>query len=274
MFDTDHIETETTGNTDSLGAYLMEIGRHPLLSREEEILLAGRVAAGDRAARQRLIESNLRLVVTIARGYQRGGVDLLDLIQEGTMGLMRAVDRYDGEKGRFGTYASWWIRAGIMDALSASSTSIRIPESMRTRLRDVQRAERDLTAELGRYPEPFEIADRLELSVDQVAEARAAALPVGSLDISFGADGDLQQAELLADPHAVDPLQSVLDDADHAELDARLERLSSRGRQVIELRFGVRDGITRTADAVAAELDVARERVRQIELTALRQLAA
>jgi RNA polymerase primary sigma factor len=260
---------------DSLRRYLNEIGRYPLLTRAEEVQLAKRIQGGDPSARQRMIESNLRLVVTIAKSYRTGALDLLDLVQEGTLGLMKAVDRYDPEHGtKFSTYAAWWIRSGMIEALNASSHPIRIPESVRERAASVQRTERALMARLGRRPSSSEIASELDLTPAQVAEARSATQPAGSLDEPVRAEGDLRYADLLADPNATDPLQSLVDEATEGDVEARLRRLPERSRRVLELRFGLDDTESHTADEVAAELGLARERVRQIELHALRKLAA
>jgi RNA polymerase primary sigma factor len=259
---------------DSLRRYMNEIARFPLLTRADEVRLAKRVEAGDREARQRLIESNLRLVVTIARTYRSGSVDLLDLVQEGTLGLMRAAEKFDWRREtKFSTYAAWWIRHGIVQALAANTQPIRLPDSVRARIADVQRAERALAAALGRRPSVPEIAGELDLSVEQVLEARAAAMPVSSLNAAT-ADGDRDYADSLADPNAADPLQTLVDETPAIDLEGTLSRLPERSRRVIELRYGLRDGVARTADSVADELGVARERVRQIELQTLRRLAA
>jgi len=258
---------------DSLRRYLNEIGRYPLLTRAQEVQLAKRAELGDPEARRRLIESNLRLVVSIAKTYRTGSADLLDLIQEGTIGLMRAVDRYDWRREtKFSTYAAWWIRHGIVQALAAGNQPIRLPDSVRTRMADVQRAERSLAAELGRTPSVSEIAAKLELSTEHVLEARAAAAPLSSLDEPLGED--VRFGDVLADPNATDPLQALVDETPAIDLEATLSKLTERSRTVIELRFGLRDGVPRTADSVADELGVARERVRQIELHTLRKLAA
>ena len=271
MSDTSHT---TTAAEDSLRRYLNEIGRVPLLTRAEEVQLAKRVEAGDPAARERLIESNLRLVFTIAKSYRTRGLDLLDLVQEGTLGLMKAVDRYDWRRGtKFSTYAAWWIRSGIIEALGASSHPIRLPESVRERAAAVERTERALTARYGRRPTIAAIAAALELRPSDVVGARAATQPCGSLDESVGADGELRHADLLPDPNAVDPLQSLVDEASEGELETHLRTLPERSRQVLELRFGLRDSVAHTADEVAARLGLARERVRQIELHALRRLS-
>ena len=260
-------------NNDTLQAYLQEIGRHPLLTRAEEVQLAKRIEAGDDCARQRMTESNLRLVVTIAKGYQGRGVDLLDLIQEGTLGLMRAVDRYDWRRDvKFSTYAAWWIKHGIAQALLAARP-IRVPDSVLDRANAVRVAELDLAAELGRAASVPELAVELGLTTAQVDEARAALQPVSSLEEPTGGE-DTHRIQLLADPNATDPAAAATEEPRERELQKRLSRLSERSRRVIELRFGLVDGVVHTADAVAAELGVTRERVRQIELHALGKLAA
>jgi RNA polymerase primary sigma factor len=256
----------------TLQAYLQEIGRYPLLSRAEEVQLAKRVESGDEAARKRMTESNLRLVVTIAKTYQGRGVDLLDLIQEGTVGLMRAVERYDWRREvKFSTYAAWWIRHGIAQALLAARP-MRVPDSIIERANDIRAAERELAAQLGRQPSTSEIAAALGLSTAQVDEARAALQPCSSLDEPTRSE-DTQRIDLIADPNAPDPVETLIEEPRDQDLRERLSTLSERGRKVIELRFGLQDGVARTADAVAAELGVTRERVRQIELHALGKLA-
>jgi RNA polymerase primary sigma factor len=261
----------TADMQDTLQAYLSEIGRYRLLTRSEEVRLAKRAEEGDAGARQRLIESNLRLVVTIAKDYRGRGVELLDLIQEGTLGLMRAVDRYDWRRGtKFSTYAAWWIRNGIFQSVSNDARPIRLPESVLQRLSDIRRTETTLAARLGRRPSAGEIGDELEISAEQVLEAQAAAHPVSSLDEPVGEERS--HAELLADPNAVDPLEPLVEEATGDALTATLEQLPERDRRVLELRFGLDDGVPRTVEAIAQELGVTRERVRQIELRALRTL--
>jgi RNA polymerase primary sigma factor len=257
----------------SLQAYLQEIGRYPLLTRAEEVQLAKRVEAGDATARRRMTEANLRLVVTIAKTYQRPGADLLDLIQEGTVGLMRAVDRYDWRRDvKFSTYAAWWIRHGISQAL-ATARPIRVPDSILDRANDVRAAERELAARFGRQASTAEVADLLGLTTNQVDEARAALQPLSSLEAPTRSE-DTERIDMLADPNAVDPVDVVAEEPREQLLQERLAVLSDRGRKVIELRFGLNDGVAHTADAVAAELGVTRECVRQIELHALGKLAA
>jgi RNA polymerase primary sigma factor len=266
---------ETSTADDTLHLYLRDIARHPSLTPFAEIELSKRIAAGDRVARQRMIESNLRLVVTIARSFQGRGLDLLDLIQEGTLGLVSAVDRYDWRRGtRFSTYGSWWIRHEIMRALAENGRTIRLPESMLERLAAVRRAEAALSARNGRAPSTAEIAAECELAVKQVLDVLAAAQQVTSLDAPLGDDGELCRADAVADEHAADPIASLAGEDSSRDLAARLESLSGRRRLVLELRYGLRDGLARSTEAVAAELGVTRQRVRQLELTAIRTLSA
>jgi RNA polymerase primary sigma factor len=259
---------------DSLDTYLNEIGRYPLLTRAEEVQLAKRVERGDESARNRLIESNLRLVVTIAKPYRGRGVDLLDLIQEGTFGLVRAVDKYDWRRDtKFSTYAAWWIRHGIVESL-AKARAIRVPASVAERAALIRRTEAALRARFSREPATAEIAAELDLTTAEVTEARAAFQPLSSLDQPLAGDTETSLADVVADPECDDPFEPFADEARQRALERTLKSLPERGRKVIELRFGLRDGKPRTADDVAAELGVTRERARQIELHALRKLSA
>jgi RNA polymerase sigma factor (sigma-70 family) len=260
--------------SDSWRVYLNQIRRYPLLTRFQEIQLAREVAAGDPVARRRMIESNLRLVVAIARHYRSGGEELLELVQEGTLGLMRAVDLYDWRREtKFSTYAAWWIRHTIVRALVRSRQPIRLPDSLRARIAQVHRTEAVLTARLSRPPTAAEVATMLDLTLAQVDEARAAAFPVRSLDAPVDENGDASYWDIVADPGAPDPLQVLLDADSDFEIDDRLRQLPARSRRVIELRYGLQGGAARTAESVAQELGLARERVRQIELQTLRALA-
>jgi RNA polymerase primary sigma factor len=257
------------------GQLLNQIRRYPLLTRAQEVQLAKRVEAGDAEARRRMVESNLRLVVAIARNYRTSGNELLDLVQEGTLGLLRAVDLYDWRREtKFSTYAAWWIRHAIVRALVRSRQPLRLPESLRARILAIHRTEAALAATLGRRPSTAEVCAALDLTAAQVDEARTAALPVRSLDAPVDEEGDSSYGDLVADPGAPDPLQVLLDASSVSDLDERLRRLPARSRRVIELRYGLRGGAGRTADSVADELGLARERVRQIELQTLRALAS
>jgi RNA polymerase primary sigma factor len=258
---------------ESLSLYLREIGRIPLLSRPEELRLAKLVERGDPIARRRMIESNLRLVVVIAKRYRGRGLDLVDLIQEGTLGLIRAVDRFDWRHGnKLSTYAAWWIRHAIHDALDTCAHPIRVPAPVLERMPRIAAAEQKLAGRLGRTPTDAEIAAELDLTTEQIADARSARRAVVSLDERLDADGDAERVDLVADPDAVDPLGGL--DPEPAEvLAATLDELSERRRRVLELRFGLGESKPQTVEAVAQQLGVTRERVRQIELGALRALA-
>jgi RNA polymerase primary sigma factor len=259
----------------SLDLYLNEIGRHKLLTRAEEIRLAKRMEAGDREARQRMIEANLRLVVALAKKYCGQGLDLLDLIQEGSIGLMHAVEKYDWRReAKFSSYAVWWIRAAIGRALSNTSRTIRVSTPLLDRLRKIRQAEQVLSARLGRRPSDLEVADELTLSLEQVLDARAASHSTTSLEAAVDGDGGLTLEELLADEQVDNPAETVLEQPSAELLAKVLSRLPERRRRILELRYGLDGGEPRTVQAVAGELGLTRERVRQIELGTLRSLSA
>jgi RNA polymerase primary sigma factor len=259
----------------SLDLYLNEIGRHKLLTRAEEIRLAKRMEAGDREARKRMIEANLRLVVALAKKYRGQGLDLLDLIQEGSIGLMHAVEKYDWRReAKFSSYAVWWIRAAIGRALSNTSRTIRVSTPLLDRLRKIRNAEQGLSARLGRRPSDVEVADELALSLEQVLDARAASHSTTSLEATVDGDGGVTLEELLADEHVDNPAESVLEQAPGELLAKALNRLPERRRRILVLRYGLDGGEPRTVQDVAGELGLTRERVRQIELGTLRSLSA
>ena len=259
----------------SLALYLDEIGRHKLLTRAEEIQLAKRMEAGDRGARQRMIEANLRLVVAVAKKYRGQGLDLLDLIQEGSIGLMHAVEKFDWRREtKFSSYAVWWIRAAIGRALSTTSRTIRVSTPLLERVRKIRNAEQTLAARLGRRPSDREVAEELTLSLEQVLDARVVALTTTSLEAAVEADGGLALQDLIPDDQADNPAESVPQPSPATLVSQALSRLSERRRRILELRYGLDGSEPRTVQAIAGELGLTRERVRQIELSTLRRLSA
>jgi RNA polymerase primary sigma factor len=262
------------GTTDSLQLFLQEVGRYPLLTKVEEIQLAKRVEAGDPRAKRRMIESNLRLVVSIAKNYRGQGLGFLDLIQEGILGLIRAVEKFDWRRDlKFSTYATWWIRQAVARALADKSRTIRLPVHVVERLQKVNRAERTLMLRLQREPNEDEIAAESKLPIEQVRIVREAARSSMSLDEPIGESGESSMSEVLKDDNAIDPVDAV--DAAHRlnTLSGALEALPERRRRVLVLRYGLDGGDARTLDDIARELGLTRERVRQIEVETLGQLA-
>src|SRR3954471_3237164 len=263
------------GTTDSLQLFLQEVGRYPLLTKLEEIQLAKRVEVGDMVAKRRMIESNLRLVVSIAKNYRGQGLGFLDLIQEGILGLIRAVEKFDWRRDlKFSTYATWWIRQAVARALADKSRTIRLPVHGVERLQKVNRAERTLMLRLQREPNEDEIAAESKLPIEQVRIVREAPRTPISLDEPIGESGESSMSEVLADENAVDPVGAV-DPAHRLDtLSGALEALPERRRRVLVLRYGLDGGDARTLDDIARELGLTRERVRQIEVETLGQLAA
>ena len=259
--------------TDAMALYLRELRHHPLLTADEERELAKRVEQGDAAARERMINSNLRLVVSIARRYQGGSLSLLDLIQEGTLGLIRAVEKFDWRRGfRFSTYATLWIQQAIQRGLANTERTIRLPVHVVEHQQRVSRAERELLAKLGREPTEAELAEASRLSEERVATVRELPRTITSLDRPVGEEGDATLGDLMAadTPEPTADLELSL----RAEaLEEALEVLPEREALVLRRRFGLGDEEPRTLAQVGDELGVTRERVRQIERDALRRLA-
>ena len=264
---------EGVSTEDPVRMYLKEIGNVPLLSTEEEIELAKRVEEGDEAAKKKLTEANLRLVVSIAKKYVGRGMPFLDLIQEGNMGLMKAVDKFDYSKGyKFSTYATWWIRQAITRGIADTGRTIRVPVHMVETINKTLRMTRTLLQELGREPTPEEVADRLNVPVSRVREVLKISRDPVSLDTPIGEEDDSHLGDFIEDDSALSPADSSAFSMLREELNTALESLTDRERQVVELRFGLRDGRARTLEEVGREFNVTRERIRQIEAKALRKL--
>ena len=264
---------EVVSTEDPVRMYLKEIGNVPLLSTEEEIELAKKVEEGDEAAKKKLTEANLRLVVSIAKKYVGRGMPFLDLIQEGNMGLMKAVDKFDYSKGyKFSTYATWWIRQAITRGIADTGRTIRVPVHMVETINKTLRMTRTLLQELGREPTPEEVAERLNVPVSRVREVLKISRDPVSLDTPIGEEDDSHLGDFIEDDSALSPADSAAFSMLREELNTALESLTDRERQVVELRFGLRDGRARTLEEVGREFNVTRERIRQIEAKALRKL--
>lgn len=258
---------------DPVRMYLKEIGKVKLLSPEEEVDLAIRMAEGDEAAKQQMAEANLRLVVSIAKRYVGRGMQFLDLIQEGNLGLIKAVDKFNYQKGyKFSTYATWWIRQAITRAIADQARTIRIPVHMVETINKVIRVSRQLLQELGHDPSPEEIADEMNLPVDKVRDILKIAQEPVSLETPIGEEEDSHLGDFLEDENASEPAEVASFTLLKEQLMEVLDTLTPREKKVLELRFGIIDGRTRTLEEVGKEFNVTRERIRQIEAKALRKL--
>ena len=264
---------EGIGTEDPVRMYLKEIGTVPLLTTEEELTLAKRKAEGDEYAKERLIEANLRLVVSIAKRYTGRGMSFLDLVQEGNLGLIKGVEKFDYTKGyKLSTYATWWIRQSVTRALADQARTIRVPVHMVETINKMSKMQRKLTLELGYEPSVTELADALEMSEDKVMEIMQIAREPASLETPIGEEDDSNLGDFVADSNVVTPEGNVENVMLREHIDALLKDLKDRERQVIELRFGLKDGHPRTLEEVGKEFNVTRERIRQIEAKALRKL--
>ena len=267
-----HREVEDV-TTDSLQLFFNAARRYPLLTAAEEVVLAQRIEKGDVDAKDRMINSNLRLVVSVARKYQGHGLTLGDLVQEGMLGLIRATEKFDWRRGfKFSTYATLWIRQAIQRGLENSSRTIRLPVHIAQRERKINRTERELATKLGREPTEQELADAVELPVDQVIEIRKAARPLTSLDQPVGDDGETAFGDLLASS-APNPEDEVVSDAGTSAVQEAVNRLPERERDVVELRFGLGGREPTPLRETGRKLGISAERVRQIEEDALERLA-
>ena len=267
-------EADTSAMTDDpVRMYLREIGKIPLLTAEEEQDLARRMAEGDETARNRLAEANLRLVVSIAKRYTGRGMLFLDLIQEGNMGLMRAVEKFDYEKGyKFSTYATWWIRQAITRAIADQARTIRIPVHMVETINRVIRKSREMSQSLGHDPSSAELAEALNMSVERVEEILKISQEPVSLETPVGEEEDSHLGDFIEDEAADAPADAASANLLREQLLEVLDTLTEREADVLKLRFGLEDGRPRTLEEVGKEFDVTRERIRQIEAKALRKL--
>jgi len=260
--------------TDALQLFLNEAGRWPLLTKEEEVALAKQIERGDAEAKERMINSNLRLVVSIAKRYQGHGLSLLDLIQEGIIGLIRAVEKFDWRRGfKFSTYATWWIRQAVQRGVANKSRTIRIPVHIADREQKIARAERTLAPKLGRQPTDEEIAEQTKLPLKQLREVREAARAITSLDRPIGSESDAALGDLFASDQA-QPEEELTVSLEQDVLRRAVSQLPHREQEVLRRRYGLNgDHDPASLEAIGRELGITRERVRQIEASALEQLA-
>jgi RNA polymerase primary sigma factor len=258
---------------DSLRQYLREIGKVPLLTADQEVSLAKRIERGDMIAKQQMIEANLRLVVSIAKGYLGRGLSFLDLIQEGSLGLIRAVEKFDYRKGyKFSTYATWWIRQAVTRAIADKARTIRIPVHMVEKLNRVVHIERQLVQKLGRDPRPEEIAHELSMTSDEVRDIlRMAQLPV-SLEKPIGEEEESELGDFVQDEQAESPFDTATMTLRREDIERALDSLPERERKVLELRFGLKGEQPCTLEEVGRAFGVTRERIRQIENNTLKKL--
>jgi RNA polymerase primary sigma factor len=261
------------GGVDALRMYLRAIGRVPLLTAAEEIELAKRIEKGDLQAKQHMVEANLRLVVSIAKGYLGRGLGLLDLIQEGSLGLIRAVEKFDYRRGfKFSTYATWWIRQAVSRAIADKARTIRVPVHMVEKIGRVNHAERRLLSRLGREPSIAELAAELELTEQEVREIQKYGMQPVSLDKPVGDEDDTSLGDFVEDTQSPTALDVAAAEMRKAHVDQALAELGERERQVLALRYGLDGGEQHTLDEVGRMFDITRERVRQIEGQSLRRL--
>lgn len=258
---------------DPIRLYMREIGQVPLLTVKEEVALAKRIKRGDAAAREHMIKANLRLVVKIARDYENYGLPLLDLISEGNIGLMKAVERFDPTKGaKLSTYAAWWIKQAIKRALADQGKTIRLPVHVVDKLFHIRKAETKLVELLGREPTDLEIAEETGLRADQVRDYRKASVAPTSLDAKLGDDDTNRVADIVADPNAEAPYQQAVEESDNAILGEVIRTLSPREQTILKLRFGLSGDDEKTLEEVGEQFGVTRERIRQIQDEALKKL--
>ena len=257
----------------SIKIYMREMGQFSMLSADEEIKLANRIAEGDQSAKNELVEANLRLVVSLARHYQGCGLSYQDLIQEGNIGLIKAAEKFDVSKGfRFSTYASWWIKQALSRAIADQSRTIRIPVHMTENINKFKKTERELLSQLNREPKIKEIADAMGISEKQAKEIQSYIVEPTSLDIQVGDDDDTTIGSFIEDTHFVNPESSYIKESNGDVVNAVLDTLSDREANILRLRFGIGGKKAMTLEEVGKEYGLTRERIRQIEAKALRKL--
>lgn len=273
-FDTNiDLSSASSMSDDPVHQYLKEIGTYPLLTMEDEVELAKRIEAGDEQAKQILAESNLRLVVSIAKRYVGRGMAFLDLIQEGNLGLIKAVEKFDYRKGyKFSTYATWWIRQSITRSIADQSRTIRIPVHMSEVINKTYRTSRNLLQELGREPSEQELADAMNMPVEKIREILKISSDPISLDTPIGEEDDSHLGDFVRDDSVAGPEEAAAFSALQDQIAKLLDTLTEREQRVLVLRFGLQDGHSRTLEEVGKEFNVTRERIRQIEAKALRKL--
>ena len=259
---------------DSMKIYLKEIGKIPLLSKQEELEIAKRISEGDEEAKQILIESNLRLVVSIARKYARKEMPILDLIQEGTLGLIKAAEKFDYTKGfKFSTYATWWIRQSVTRAIADQGRTIRVPVHMIEKINKVSSVSSSLSKKLGREPRPEEISKEMNMPLKKVIQVLRISQKTQSIDSTIGQEDDTELEEIIADKKTQSPEEIVTTSMLSEQIEEVLETLSDREKGILSLRYGLKDGEKKTLEEVGKAFNVTRERARQIENRALRKLA-
>ena len=269
----DDINLDNVSLDDPVKVYLREIGRVPLLSTDEEVELAIKISEGDEKAKQRLTEANLRLVVSIAKKYVGRGMYFLDLIQEGNVGLIKAVDKFDYTKGfKFSTYATWWIRQAITRAIADQARTIRIPVHMVETINRLKKVQSQLLHENGYEPTEELIAEKMNLPVERIREIMRVAQEPVSMETPIGPEEDSRLMDFIRDEDALAPDEAALKTITNEDIDSVLKTLTPREEAVIRLRFGLKDGRSHTLEEVGLEFDVTRERIRQIEAKALRKL--
>src|SRR5207249_910948 len=260
-------------NDSGLNRYLQEIGRIPLLTPQQEVELAGKIKEGDAAARERMINANLRLVVTIARDYINLGLPLLDLISEGNIGLTKAVERFDPTKGaKLSTYAMWWIKQSIKRALANQSKTIRLPVHLVDKIAKVRRVSLQMSNELGREPTDDELGEEIGIASEKVARLKSVGIRPASLDAPIGDDDSTEFGESIGDEEAQTPFELLRDKNLRGEVDGLIDVLDSREKKIISQRFGLDGGQPKTLEAVSKDFGVTRERIRQLQNIALAKL--